>query len=265
MCRSLACSTSCSASSRASARCGRWLPGRRRALLPLCLLALLGGAVALPAVAVEHGAIIRPAPSPATPAPARVAPLAGALVGPERGAQQDPELRAVVQGAIHEAQCFQDRFDSAVWFTLMEPRLRRFLRERNERLALLQVVYCETHRPGVALLPPGLVLAVMEVESRFDRWAVSRSGAVGLMQVMPFWPEQLGMRRRELVTSEANIRMGCAILRHYLAAERNDVRRALARYNGSPGRREYPDLVVTRWTRFWAGADDLGRAPLKPS
>ena len=121
-------------------------------------------------------------------------------------------------------------------------------------------MYCETHRPGATPLPPGLVLAVLDVESRFDRWAVSSSGAVGLMQVMPFWPEQLGMRRRELVTMEANIRMGCAILRHYLEAEHRDVRRALGRYNGSVRSRDYPDRVVTRWTRYWNGADDLGRS-----
>jgi soluble lytic murein transglycosylase-like protein len=231
MCRSTGCSTSCVASSRTRLQ---------------LLLVLLGTAAALPAPALERGIIVRPA------SPAAVA-------------QQDPDLRPVVQAAIEEAQCFGDRFDSEVWFKLMEPRLRRYLPVQDERVALLQQVYCETHRPGVAPLPPGLVLAVMDVESRFNRWAVSRSGAVGLMQVMPFWPEQLGMRRRELVAAEANIRMGCAILRHYLAAERNDVRRALARYNGSTGRREYPDLVVTRWTRYWAGADDLGRAPLKPS
>ena len=175
------------------------------------------------------------------------------------GAQRDPELRAVVQQAIQSAQCFGNQYDSAVWYTLMEPRLRRYMSDREERLAVLRVVYCETHRPGAAPLPPGLVLAVLEVESRFDRWAVSATGAVGLMQVMPFWPEQLGMQRRELVGVEANIRMGCAILRHYLATEHNDVRRALGRYNGSVRSRDYPDRVVTRWTRFWNGADDLGR------
>jgi len=175
------------------------------------------------------------------------------------GAQRDPELRAVVQQAIQSAQCFGNQYDSAVWYTLMEPRLRRYLSDREERLDVLRTVYCETHRPGAATLPPGLVLAVLEVESRFDRWAVSATGAVGLMQVMPYWPEQLGMQRRELVGVEANIRMGCAILRHYLATEHNDVRRALGRYNGSVRSRDYPDRVVTRWTRFWNGADDLGR------
>jgi soluble lytic murein transglycosylase-like protein len=106
-------------------------------------------------------------------------------------------------------------------------------------------------------------MSVIDIESRSNRWAVSSAGAVGLMQVMPFWPEQLGMRRYELVHVAPNIRMGCAILRFYLGYEHNDVRKALARYNGSVGRRNYPDLVVGRWSH-WAGADDLGFKPLPP-
>ncbi len=172
--------------------------------------------------------------------------------------QSDPELRAVVQRAIAEAECFADKYDSAVWYTLMEPRLRRAVPDRAERLEILKMVFCETRREGEQRLPPGLVMGLIEVESRFDRWAVSPVGAQGLMQVMPFWPEQLGMRRAELMHVAANIRMGTAILRHYLQTEHNDVRKALERYNGSVGRREYPDLVIRRWT-YWNGADDLGR------
>lgn len=172
--------------------------------------------------------------------------------------QRDPELRAVVAAAIDGAECFPDKYDSAVWYTLMEPRLRRVVADHDERMQVLKTVYCESHRPGQQRLPPGLVLAVMDVESRFNRWAVSSAGAVGLMQVMPFWPEQLGMRRYQLTHVEENLRMGCAILRFYLLRERNDVRKALARYNGSVGRREYPDMVIVRWTSHWNGADDLG-------
>jgi soluble lytic murein transglycosylase-like protein len=171
--------------------------------------------------------------------------------------QLDPALREVVAHAITQAQCFTDQYDSAVWYTLMEPRLRAVVRDQTERLEILKQVYCETHRPGEARLPPGLVMALIAVESRFDRWAVSRAGAVGLMQVMPFWPEQLGMRRYELVHVAPNVHMGCAILRYYLGYEHNDVRKALARYNGSAGKRDYPDLVLTAWRR-WSGADDLG-------
>ena len=197
-----------------------------------------------------------------------------AAVGEAQGApaveaQRDPDLKAVVTRAIAQAECFTDKYDSAIWYKMMEPRLRRMIKDRAERLELLKNVYCEAHRDGEQRLPPGLVMAVIDVESRFDRWAVSSAGAVGLMQVMPFWPEQLGMRRYELTQTSSNIRMGCAILRHYLKRERNNVNKALARYNGSVGKRDYSDLVIVRWTR-WNGADDLGLAAdrqnvLKPS
>ena len=191
--------------------------------------------------------------------------LAG-LAAPTAHADQqlDPGLRDVVAAAIAQAQCFPDRFDSAVWYKLMEPRLRTRVKSDAERLDILTAVYCETHRSGATPLPPGLVLAVIDIESRFDRWAVSNAGAVGLMQVMPFWPERLGMRRYELVHNSPNIRMGCAILRFYLRQEHNDYARALARYNGSVGRRNYSDLVLGRWAR-WTGADDLGAPPLHHS
>ena len=188
-----------------------------------------------------------------------LAGVAAAPAGAATGAQQDPELRAVVQSAINSAQCFSDQFDSAVWYKLMEPRLRRYVSDRAERLQLLTNVWCESRRAGAKPLQPGLVLAVIDVESSFNSWAVSGAGAVGVMQVMPFWPEQLGMRRKQLTNTDANIRMGCAILRYYLQVERNDVHRALARYNGSLGSRSYSNLVVDRWTRRWNGADDLAR------
>ncbi len=195
-----------------------------------------------------------------TAAPALATPATRSAQAPIQALpQQDPQLRGVVQAAIQQAQCFTDRFDSAVWYTLMEPKLRRLVPDPQERLQILQTVYCETHRPGASPLPPGLVMAMLEVESRFDRWAVSSAGAVGLMQVMPFWPEQLGMRRYQLVKVVPNIHMGCAILRYYMQAEHRDIRRALERYNGSYGRRNYPDLVIRRWTTYWNGADDLGR------
>ncbi|HUN27974.1 MAG TPA: lytic transglycosylase domain-containing protein [Steroidobacteraceae bacterium] len=170
--------------------------------------------------------------------------------------QRDPQLKAVVAHAIAQAQCFADRFDSAVWYKLMEPRLRSEMPDPRERIEVLKDVYCETHRAGEMRLPPGLIMALIEVESRFDRWAVSSAGAVGLMQVMPFWPQQLGMQRYQLTRIAPNVRMGCAILRFYLAEEHHNWARALARYNGSVGRRSYSDQVLGRWGR-WTGADDL--------
>ena len=82
--------------------------------------------------------------------------LAGALMTGVAYAdqQQDPGLKAVVQQAISQAECFTDHYDSAVWYTLMEPRLRRIVKDKDERLAILKQVYCETHRPGKTRLPP---------------------------------------------------------------------------------------------------------------
>ncbi len=112
----------------------------------------------------------------------RIGPLLALLLGllPAAAAradqQLDPGLRDVVAAAITQAQCFPDRFDSAVWYKLMEPRLRQRVKDDAERLGILTAVYCETHRSGAAPLPPGLVLAVIDIESRFDRWAVSAPG-----------------------------------------------------------------------------------------
>jgi soluble lytic murein transglycosylase-like protein len=173
-------------------------------------------------------------------------------------AQRDPELRTIIEKAVATSRCFADKYDSAVWYALMEPRLRRIVKDATERMLILETAFCEAHRPGELRLPPGLILAVIDVESRFDRWAISSAGAVGLMQVMPFWPKELGMESHQLVQIESNMRMGCAILRHYMQREKNDLGKALARYNGSVGRRKYPDTVVQRWTTRWHGADELG-------
>ena len=43
-------------------------------------------------------------------------------------AQRDPELRGIVARAIASAECFPDKFDSAIWYTLMEPKLRRVVK-----------------------------------------------------------------------------------------------------------------------------------------
>jgi soluble lytic murein transglycosylase-like protein len=164
--------------------------------------------------------------------------------------QRDPELKALLQKIIGSSDCFADKFESEVWYKAMEPRLARLVPTHEARVDILDHVYCEAKRDPALQLPPDLVLALIEVESRFDRWAVSPAGAVGLMQVMPFWPRELGVQN-QLVRVAPNIRMGCEILRYYLRAENRNWSRALARYNGSAGRSTYPALVMQRWQRVW--------------
>jgi soluble lytic murein transglycosylase-like protein len=164
--------------------------------------------------------------------------------------QRDPELKALLQKIIGTSDCFGDKFDSEVWHKTMEPRLARLVPTHAARIEILDHVYCEAKRDPNLQLPPDLVLALIEVESRFDAYAVSSAGAVGLMQVMPFWPRELGVQN-ELVRVAPNIRMGCEILRYYLRVENRNWARALARYNGSVGRSTYPALVMQRWQRAW--------------
>jgi soluble lytic murein transglycosylase-like protein len=189
-----------------------------------------------------------------SPAPFGLAALAACLAlcagSASAEEQREPELKALLQKIVSSQDCFADRYDAEVWHKAMEPRLRRFIASHDERLEILDHVYCEARRDPHMQIPPDLVLALIEVESRFDRWAVSRAGAVGLMQVMPFWPTELGVQN-ELVRTVPNIRIGCEILRYYLKAENHNWTRALARYNGSAGRREYPELIMERWRRAW--------------
>ncbi len=166
------------------------------------------------------------------------------------GEQRDPALKELLQRIIERGDCYTDKYESAVWYTAMEPRLQRFVASHETRIEILDHVYCESKRDPDLPIPPDLVLALIEVESRFDPWAVSSTGAVGLMQVMPFWPRQLGVQN-QLVRIAPNIRMGCEILRYYLRSEHHDWVRALARYNGSGGRNTYPALVMQRGQHGW--------------
>lgn len=160
----------------------------------------------------------------------------------------DPALIEKLALSLADTTEAVDRFDAEVWLRASEQRLARYLDDHDERLELLRIVYREAHRHE---LDADLVLAVMQVESHFDRFAISRVGAQGLMQVMPFWRHEIGRPQDNLTDVETNIRYGTTILAHYLEDSNNDLVDALARYNGSRGRLKYPELVVSAWRRSW--------------
>ncbi len=182
---------------------------------------------------------------------ARIAVLLVALFsGSVVAAQQtpDPELREVLRAAASDSASFADRFHAEVWLTDMSRRLARQVEDPEERIELLTLVHLEAVR---ADLPPELVLAVIEVESNFDRYAVSVAGALGLMQIMPFWLNEIGRPNDNLLHTDTNLRYGCTILRFYLDKEKGDLRRALGRYNGSLGKRKYPNKVINKLSKKW--------------
>jgi len=160
----------------------------------------------------------------------------------------DPELRKKLIQAIEQSSSFKDRFTAEVWLLDMSTRLTKQLPDTQTRLKLLRSVHREASR---VKLPPELILSVIDIESRFDRFAISRSGAQGLMQVMPFWLNEIGHPDDNLVVADTNLRMGCTILKHYIEKEKGNIKRGLARYNGSLGKVIYPNKVLKVLREKW--------------
>ena len=130
----------------------------------------------------------------------------------------------------------------------MSGRLERQVNNAEERIEILKRVHFEATRVDVA---PELVLAVIDVESNFDRYAISVAGARGLMQIMPFWLDEIGRPKDNLIHIDTNLRFGCTILKYYLDLEKGDLKRALGRYNGSLGGRQYPNKVLDKLRKKW--------------
>jgi len=172
------------------------------------------------------------------------------------GAQIYEPLAESVQAGLHAAIAdrpapehgFTNSIEAVNWLTEMSHRLERQIPSFRTRLDFLRTVHYEATFAG---LDPQLVLAVIQVESNFRKYAVSRAGARGYMQVMPFWVGLVGRKGDNLFSLRTNLRYGCVILKHYIDVERGDLARALARYNGSIGRREYSNAVFAAWRGNW--------------
>jgi soluble lytic murein transglycosylase-like protein len=81
-------------------------------------------------------------------------------------------------------------------------------------------------------LDPALVKAVIHAESRFDPWAVSPKGAVGLMQLGPDTARELGIK--DPFNPKHNIDGGVQYLKDLLDTFKGDKKLALAAYNAGP-------------------------------
>ncbi len=173
------------------------------------------------------------------------------LVNSTTHAQQkqhtDPALIQALQQETHDSQTNTTDIDSLIWLTAMSSKIERRVPNAFYRIRLLSSIYREARAEG---LDPQLVLSLIEVESNFDRNALSHAGAQGLMQVMPFWKDEIGKPEDDLFNPLTSLRYGCKILRHYLDKYPNAVE-ALAAYNGSHGRTVYPDKVLGRLKQRW--------------
>lgn len=187
----------------------------------------------------------------------------------QAGAQLEEPLADSVRTALSSAiansappvPAFADtggRLTYLRWLGEMSRKLQRRLPDWQERKEFLQTVWYESRRAG---LDTTLVLGLIQVESNFRKFAVSRAGARGFMQVMPFWTRLIGTGDASvLFHMQSNLRFGCVILRHYLDRERGDLYMTLGRYNGSRGKPQYPDAVFAA-SKNWEFRD----APQPPA
>lgn len=175
-----------------------------------------------------------------------------ALAGGQADGALSASVRAVMQRAVADQAApklaFASQQEAQFWLSEMSGRLKDKMPDEEDRREFLSTVHYEAVRAG---LDPHLVLSLIEVESGFNKYAVSRVGARGYMQVMPFWVKSIGKREHNLFHLRINLRYGCTIMRYYLDMEKGNLYRALGRYNGSLGQAAYPNLVRTAWHKHW--------------
>ena len=175
--------------------------------------------------------------------------IAGSSVA---SAKNDPNLIQALKQSTHDTATKTTDLDHLVWLSSMSEKITQRVPNAFYRIRLLETVHREAALVG---LDPQLVLAVIDIESNFNRYALSHVGAQGLMQVMPFWKKELGKSSDDLFNPQVNIRYGCAILRHYMDKYSDPVD-ALAAYNGSLGKEKYPNKVYGRLNRQWGFIKD---------
>ena len=174
----------------------------------------------------------------------------GACAGAQQYEVLSASVRATLASAVNDRASVDVKdMDTRVWVRAMTRRVIKHFPDEESARQFLALVRYEAMRAG---LDPHLVLAVIDVESHFRKYAVSRAGARGLMQVMPFWVDQLGDRSQNLFHERTNLRYGCTILRHYLDRERGNMANALGRYNGSLGQADYPNRVFRALREQWS-------------
>ena len=160
----------------------------------------------------------------------------------------DPTLVSKLKLAAAAAPSFDNHYDAQVWLVSKDLPLSAPIKDADQRLKLLTLIHSEA---TLAKVSPEIVLALIEVESGFDSYAVSSAGAQGIMQVMPFWKKEIGRPEDNIINMQTNLRYGCTILKHYLDIERGPLADALARYNGSYGQYWYAERVLDAWAERW--------------
>ncbi|GJL82859.1 MAG: transglycosylase [marine bacterium B5-7] len=169
------------------------------------------------------------------------------LSAPLRTIASADALSLALYQSARDADSFDSETEALAWLNKMSRRLRFQIRDPFYRCELLRLIHREATRAGLA---PELVMGVIQVESSFNRFAVSDRGARGLMQLMPFWMKEIGLPNDDLFNPAINLRYGCLVLRDYLKRSHGNVDQALSMYHGSLTNRQYANRVRSAMQSF---------------
>ncbi len=167
---------------------------------------------------------------------------------------RDPDILMSLSMMLHEAGAYHHAL------RLARARFRDQLERTGGLLApgLWSVAYPTGLVPtiqsqGTNGVDPLLVAAIIREESQYDWRAVSRVGAIGLMQVMPATANAVAQRhqwplveREDLFDQETNIRIGARYVEQLLGQFNGNVVYTIAAYNAGP-------VAVSKWAAAHGG------------
>jgi soluble lytic murein transglycosylase len=170
---------------------------------------------------------------------------------------RDPEALASLSMMLNEVGAYHHAL------RLVRSRFREKLERTGGVVAdgLWSVAYPTGLIPTIKMsgangVDPFLVAAIIREESQYDWRAVSRVGAIGLMQVMPATANAVaqqhhlpGISREDLFDQEINIRIGVRYVEQLLTQFSGNVVQTIAAYNAGP-------VVVANWAAKYRGRSE---------
>jgi soluble lytic murein transglycosylase-like protein len=109
-----------------------------------------------------------------------------------------------------------------------------FVGPQCEPLPVAEVDELVTQAADASSVPPDLLRSVIKQESGFRPCALSRKGAMGLMQLMETTADDLGVRNA--FDPRENVTAGAKLLKQLISLYSGDLTLALSAYNAGPGR-----------------------------
>jgi hypothetical protein len=149
------------------------------------------------------------------------------LTVPKAVLARDPDLLPRTRDYPAPKLVFATDAEGWSWLADMSTRLAEQMPDWPTRRDFLVTVQFEASRAG---LDPQLVLALIEVLSNFQKYAIGPNGARGYMQVAPTWPKKMGEPNHDLFALRTNLRYGCTLLRYSLDQANGDLYNALPQY-----------------------------------